>query len=363
MKVAIVHDWLYGGSAERVVYELHKIFPDADIYTSYCSDEWREKLSGKVKTGYLQRWPFSKLRKFLPVLRMRWFRGLDLSSYDLVISSTGNGEAKHISASKNTTHICYCHTPVHYYWRHYDLYLKNPGFGVLDPIARLGLRLLVSPLRKKDYAAAQNPDYFIANSHHIQKDIKTYYNKYSEVIYPPVDTGRFISTKGPEERSGFIAVGRQVPHKKTDIIVSACSELNLPLKVIGTGPEHSNLKKIAGPSVKFLSNVSDDEMPLHMAGAESLIFASYDDFGITPIEAMACGTPVIAYKAGGALDYVIPGKTGEFYNSQDVESLVEALSQFDSSKYSYGDIKKHSEQFSNGVFDESIVKFIKDVIR
>src|SRR3982750_2655078 len=126
LKVAIVHDWLYGGGAERVIYELHKMYPDAPIYTSYCSPEWRQKLDGKVVTGFLQHWPFSRLRKFLPVLRIWWFTRLDFTGYDLVISSSGNGEAKGVRVPKDTMHICYCHTPTHFYWRNYQQYLARP---------------------------------------------------------------------------------------------------------------------------------------------------------------------------------------------------------------------------------------------
>src|SRR3990167_8961662 len=164
-KVAIVHDWLYGGGAEKVVEQLHTLYPDSPIYTSYCTDEWRKRLDNKVVTGYLQNWPFSRLRKFLPLLRQWWFARLDLSDYDLIISSTGNGEAKFARGKK---HICYCHSPPHFYWRKYESYLRNPGFGAFDWLARIGLKLFVKPLRKRDYNAAQQVDAFIANSTHIQ---------------------------------------------------------------------------------------------------------------------------------------------------------------------------------------------------
>lgn len=323
-RVAIVHDWLYGGGAERVVYELHRMYPDAPIYTSYCSDEWRKKLNGKVVTGYLQHWPFSRLRKFLPVLRIWWFTSLNFSNYDVVISSSGNGEAFGIKTSKKTLHVNYCHTPTHYYWRKYDEYLRNPGFGFFNPLARLGLRLLVGPLRKWDYKAAQRADVVIANSNHIKADIKKYYGRDAVVIHPPVDVERF-DVIAPKKRQGFVTAGRQTPYKRTDIVVQACSELNLPLTVIGNGPEHANLEKLAGPSVQFLTNVSDKEMPAHFAGAQAFLFAAEEDFGVTPVEALAAGTPVVAYKAGGALDYVIDGKTGVFFQEQSADSLIAAL--------------------------------------
>jgi len=359
MKVAIVHDWLVGGGAERVVYELHQLYPDAPIYTSYCSDEWRQKLDGKVVTGFLQHWPFSRLRKFLPLLRIGWFSSLDFSDYDLVISSSGNGEAKGVHVPSKATHICYCHSPVHFYWRHYEQYLKRPGFGVFDPLARLGLRVLVSPLRAWDLRAAQRPDYFIANSTHIKADIKKYYGRDSTVIHPPVDIERFKHAK-EATRKGFITVGRQVPLKHTDIIVQACTRLNLPLKVIGRGPEHDKLVKMAGPTVSFPPDVSDADMPKHMAGAEAFIFASFEDFGITPIEAMAVGTPLIAYKTGGALDYVIEGKTGVFFAEQTVDSLSKTLQTFSAKPYDNAAIRKHAATFSAANFQRNLRKFIKE---
>ena len=212
-RVAIVHDWLIGGGAERVVYELHKLYPDAPIYTSYCTDKWRKEMGGKVVTGFLQHWPFSKLRKFIPVLRIWWFTHLDLSGYDLVVSSSG-AEAKGIKVPKGTVHINYCHAPTHYYWSRYDEYLKHPGFGIFDPLARLGLKLLVGPLRRWDYKAAQRPDFMVANSSHIKNEIKKYYGRDSEVINPPVLIERFEKSK-PGKRQGFLAGGRLTPYKRT----------------------------------------------------------------------------------------------------------------------------------------------------
>jgi len=364
-KVAIVHDWLIGGGAERVVYELHQMFPDAPIYTSYCSDEWRKKLDGKVVTGWLQH--LGKLRKFLPILRIWWFTHLNFSDYDLVISSSGNGEAKGIKVPEGTMHICYCHTPTHFYWRHYDHYVKHPGFGLFDPLARLGLRLLVGPLRKWDLKASQRPDYFIANSTHIQADIKKYYGRDSVVIYPPVDVTRF--TKAHQgRRSGFVTMGRLATAKRVDVAVEACTRLNLPLKVIGDGPDYERLRQLAGQTITFLNKaagnwVTDEDMPDQLAGAEAFLFASFDDFGISPIEAMATGTPVIAYKAGGALDYVVPGKTGEFFDAQAADSLVAALQKFDTKKYSPGTVAAATEQFSAEKFHERMRAFIDEYLR
>lgn len=363
LKVVITHDWLVGGGAERVVIELHKLYPDAPIYTSYCTPEWRERLDGKVVTGYLQR--FGRFRKYLPPLQYLWFRSLDLRKYDLIISSAGNGMAKAVRRSVHTTHICYCHTPVHYLWRHFDRYIERPGFGIFNPIARLGLRALVAPLRKLDFDAAQAVDYFVANSTHIQTDIKKYYKKDSVVIHPPVDTQRFAPQSPKSEirntaakRRGFITVGRLAPMKRTDLVVQACTNLGLPLTVIGRGPDYEKLVRIAGPTVRFLTNASDEDVAKELSKAEGFIFASFEDFGITPVEAMAAGTPVIAYKVAGALDYVVEGKTGTYFDQQTVESLEKALLNFATKKFNEHTIRQAAETFDTARFSEKIIKFI-----
>lgn len=358
-KVAITIDWVLAGGAERVALELHNMFPDAPIYTSYCTPEWRQRLDGKVVTGFLQKWPFSKLRKFLPILRIWWFSRLDFAGYDMVISVSG-AEAKGIKVPADTLHIAYINAPTHYYWSRYDEYLREPGFGRFDWLARLGLKILVKPLREWDYRTAQKPDRLIANSTNIQKQIKKYYGRDSEVIFPPVDTEKFKKAgQDSKNRKGFVIAGRQTPYKRFDLAVQACSELGLPLTVIGKGPEYKRLQSMAGPSVHFTGFVKDDaDVRKLVAKAEAFIFPGLDDFGIVPVEAMASGTPVIAYKAGGALDYVIPGKTGEFFDKQTVESLKAALKNFDGAKYSSRDISRATDQFSIKEFRKQFEKII-----
>jgi len=352
-KIAIVHDWLIAGGAERVVNELHKIYPDAPIYTSYCTPEWRKRLDGKAVTGFLQNWPFNKLRKFIPFLRIWWFSRLDLRGYDLIISSSG-AEAKGVHVPAGTPHIAYIHAPTHYYWSRYDEYLQKPGFGSFDWLARIGLRLLVGPLRKWDYKAAQKPDYLIANSTHTQESILKYYGRESTVIFPPVDTERFSSLSATS-RHGYIITGRQTPYKRVDLAIQACTKLDLPLTVVGDGPDNPRLRKMAGPSITFTGFIADDQEVARLVGsAEAFIFPGADDFGISPVEALAAGTPVIAYKAGGALDYVIPAKTGEFFDEQSVTALLGTLKRFDSSNYSSDDIKKVAEGFSIQNFHKNI---------
>ena len=362
LKVAIVHDWLVGGGAELVVYELHKMFPDAPVYTSYCTDDWRKKFNGKVVTGWLQH--FGKVRKFIPLLRIWWFTHLKLEGYDLVISSSG-AEAKGIKVPTETLHINYCHAPTHYYWSRYQEYMDHPGFGIFDPLARLGLQLLVGPLRKWDYQAAQRPNYMIANSTHIQAEIQKYYGRESEIIFPPVDISRFENAEQRtkiEDRAGFLAGGRLTPYKRVDLAVQACTKLNLPLTVYGEGPDRKRLESLAGPSVKFAGFVSDDELVRLLKTSEAYIFALLDDFGIASIEALAAGTPVIAYKAGGALDYVIPDKTGEFFEPQSSEALGRSLKTFDPKKYKESDIKEFARKFSTENFQKLLKSYLVSII-
>lgn len=356
-RVAIVHDWLVGGGAEKVVLELHHMYPDAPIYTSYSTEEWRKNLDNKVVTGYLQH--LGSLRKYLPFLRVWWFSHLDFSQYDLVISSSG-AEAKGIKVPSGTIHINYCHSPTHYYWSRYNDYIKHPGFGVFDPVARIGLKLLVGLMRRWDYRAAQRPNYIIANSTHTQAEIKKYYDRDSVVIHPPVDTARFVNLPNTK-RDGFVIAGRQTPYKRIDLAIAACTKLDTPLTVLGKGPDHNKLVSMAGPTVKFVTGASDDDIVKYFASAKAFLFPGVDDFGIVAVEALAAGTPVIAYKAGGALDYVIPGKTGEFFEEQTAGSLVSALKSINSSKYSTDNIKQAALAFSEANFQKKFLAFIKEL--
>ncbi len=358
MRVAIVHDWLYGGGAEKVIEQLHKLYPEAPIYTSYCTPEWRQRLDNKVVTGYLNYWPFTTLRKFLVLPRQWWFASLDLSDYDLVISSTGNGEAKFIRPKAGTTHICYCHSPPHFYWRKYNQYLDRPGFGKADWLARLGLKLLVKPLRRKDYRAAQKVHFFIANSSHIQADIKKYYDRDSEVIYPPINTDFFSKVKPSPNKINYVYWGRHVPDKRIDIAIKACNELKEPLMIAGTGLYTNHLKTLAGPTVKFVGFVDDDQLIKLAGDAKAFLFPSEEDFGIAPVEALSAGIPIIAYRFGGARDYIIPGKTGEFINKQSTENLVKVMQNFDYKNYEPSILKAKAQEFSEKNFKEHFSAFV-----
>lgn len=358
-KIAIVHDWLYGGGAEKVVESIHKIYPDAPIYTSYCSDEWRQRLNNKVITGYLQKWPFSSLRRFLPVLRQRWFSNLDLSQYDIIISSSGNGEAKFITKSRpEQLHICYCHTPTHFYWRHYEQYIKLPS---IRPrwLARAGLKTLLKPLRKKDYQAAQNVDFFFANSTAIKHDIKQFYNRDSQVIFPPVNTIQFSKLADQNilkipKKPKCIIWGRVVPLKRIDLAIEACNQLGWELNIMGDGPDIDRLRGMAGETVSFLGFVDDKDREKYIKQADLFIFCSHEDFGVAPVEALAAGLPVVAYGKGGALDYINEGKNGWLFNNQTPDSLVDTLKSLPGKSINLETTSRSANGFSEEVFIKEI---------
>jgi len=290
-------------------------------------------------------------------LRIWWFQSLKFDDYDLVISSSG-AEAKGIKVPSHVKHISYIHAPTHYYWSRYDEYLKNPGFGIFDPLARIGLKILVGPLRRWDFKAAQRPDKLVANSTHIKEQIKKYYKRNSVVVFPPVDVERFHPHDNTE-RKGYVTTGRQVPYKRFDLAIKACSELNVPLTVIGNGPEHKKLQKFAGPTITFMPTATDKDVVRAFQQAEGFIFPGVDDFGIVAIEALAAGCPVIAYKAGGALDYIQKGKTGIFFEKQTVKSLIKALQEFQSESINSTYCIKFSENFSQDKFQQNFTTLLQ----
>jgi len=363
LKVAIVCDWLTGiGGAERVVLELHKLYPDAPIFTSqYDPSRIDWFVDADVRTTWLQRLP-TGLKKFLPLLRAWTFSRLDLSEYDLVLSSSG-AEAKGVKTGSKTVHICYCHSPTHYYWIRHDEYLDNPGFPFgLNWLARIGLKSLIGPLKRWDRHAAKQPDFLIANSSHTQAMIKRYYRRESTVIFPPVETNRFQTRDKSALRHGFVVAGRQTPYKRFDLAIAACNELKIPLVVIGDGPDHRRLEKLGGRSTTFLSNVNDSEMVGHFASALGYIMPNMDDFCIVAVEAMAAGTPVIAYNKGGALDYVVQGKSGLFFDRQTVKSLMGVLETAANKNWDYSAIAMDAEQFSVTNFAQNMQNYIKDCL-
>ena len=359
LKIAIVHDWLVNsGGAEREALEVCRAFPGAPIYTSVWNKEG--SLPGykdiDVRTSFIERIPVLRSKHQLAFLLRAWhWRRLDLSEYDVIISSSGS-EAKGLRTKGDQVHINICYSPTHYYWSHFDEYLESPGLGLLDPLARVGLRLLIKPLRAMDLWAARKPDHMIAISNAIKARIKKYYGRNSDVIFPPVDTTPAKTSRGG--RQGYVITGRHVPYKRFDLAVAACTKLDRKLVVIGDGPETDNLKQQAGPGVEFVGYVSEQKKKQLLADAECFIFPNEDDFGIVPVEALAAGTPVIAYAAGGALDTVVPGVTGEHFEDQTVDGLVLAIKRFEKKKYTPADCKAQAAKFSAAKFRKEMQAYV-----
>ena len=367
VRVALVCDWLTNvGGAEKVLLELHKMYPEAPIYTSQYDPkgiDWFK--DADVRTGKLQKYP-AKMRRLLGPMRQRWFAKLDLSEYDLVISVTG-AEAKAVRVP-NGVHICYCHVPTQYYWQMYKDYIKNPGFGVLNPLVRLVFRIMVRPLRMADKRAAKRPDYFVTISEYAKELIAKYYKREAVVIHPPVEVEEFGNQKPVKTSlptSYYITTSRQVNWKRLDLAVRAAEMTQRHLLVIGEGPEHKKLVKLAKGSglVKFLPVMDKRELAGYLAGAKGYLFPSLEPFGIAPVEALAAGCPVIAYEKGGALDYVIDGKNGVLFEEQTAKSLAEAILRFEKLDLKRERVAKSVKGFGQERFDKEIRDYVKKKLK
>lgn len=355
-KIAIVADWLTNmGGAENVVLALAEAFPGAPIYTStYAPENMPAFKKYDVRTTYLQRLPgpLRKLHKFFPMLRVNAFKQLDLSEFDIIISSS-SAEAKQVRKTRaGQIHICYCHTPIRYFWSHYDEYKKDPGFGSLNWLVRLFMPLMVPGLKRADYEAAQRVDVFIANSTEVQKRITRYYGQPSTVIHPPVDVDRFTPSR--DRGDYYVTIGRQVPYKHHDLAVQAATKLGVPLKVFGNGSEHERLKQLAGPTVEFFTDrfgdASDKTVTAALNNAKGFIYPSEEDFGIVSVEALAAGTPVIAYGKGGALDIVQDGESGVLFSEQTVQAVARALQRAETIDFKPGLLRRKAKRFDKGLF-------------
>lgn len=362
-KIAIVTDWLTNmGGAEPLLLEIHKLYPNAPIYTSVYNKEKMPAFKGcDVRTTYLQKWLPKSLRYkhvLWPVLRAYAFRKLDLSGYDIIIS-TASAEAKAVKKRPGAVHICYCHTPIRYYWSHYEEFKKEFDFGALTPMIRPFIPFFVRWMRKLDLESVQGVDYFIANSTVTQQRIKQYYNHPSTVVYPPVAIDRF--TPPPKtERKGFIMWGRHVPYKRFDIAIEACNRLKVPLTIIGSGPDTERLKKLAGPTITFTGRISDEELEKRAYHAKAFLFPNEEDFGMSAAESLAAGTPVIAYAKGGALDIVQDGETGILFHAQTVDALVDAMKRFEEYSFLPATLHRKSKRFAIGLFATKMQKIIYD---
>ncbi len=360
-KVAIVCDWLTNvGGAEKVLLRIHKLFPEAPIYTSQYDPKKIDWFSdADVRTGWLQKFPVG-LRRFLGPLRQIYFSHLDLSEYDLVISVTG-AEAKAVKVP-NGKHISYCHVPTQYYWQMYRSYMKNPGFSIFNPVVRVFFGIFVRPLRRADLKAAQKVDYFVTISNYAKDLISKYYGREATIIYPNVETEVFRAKKKQKTEDCFVVTSRQVNWKRIDLAVKACMMTQRKLLVIGEGPEHKKLVRIAKDSglVEFLPLMKREELAKYLAKAKGYLFPSMEPFGIAPVEALAAGCPVIAYGEGGAQDYVIDGKNGILFKEQTAVSLAEAILKFEKMKFTREKIAKTAEKFSEERFDRELRKFINE---
>ncbi len=333
-KIAIVHDWLTtDGGAELVVEALHNL-PRSLRYKHVL---W-------------------------PTLRAKAFRALDLSEFDIIISSS-SAEAKSVRKTrKDQVHIAYIHTPIRYYWSHYEEFRREFSFGALTPFIRPFIPMLVKRMRKLDLESIDGLDLLIANSSVTQQRIKQYYGRSSTIVHPPVDVDRF--TPPPTgERHGFVMWGRHVPYKRFDLAIKAANELGVPLTIVGAGPDTQRLKDLAGPTVTFAGRISDDDLTALAQQSEALLFPNEEDFGITAVEALAAGTPVIAYAKGGALDIVQDGESGVLFDEQTVESLTEAIQRFQTMKFLPATLHRKAKRFDKGLFATKMRKIISDAWR
>lgn len=360
MKAAIVHDYLnqYGG-AERVVEVLHEVFPKAPIYTSiYLSNNMPDSFRNMdIRTSFMQNLPFlnKHFKKYL-LLYPKAMKSFNFKEYDLVISSSSTF-AKGINVEKKTCHICYCYTPTRFIWDH-DNYIAKENLG---RIFKAVLPLAVRKLKKRDLEAAKSVDYFIAISEIVKKRIKKYYGRESIVIYPPVETSKFMVSG--KEKKYFLVVSRLNPYKKIDLVIEAFNKLPYELKIVGGGPYMETLKKMAkSENIKFLGKISDEKLTKIYSGCKAFIFPGVEDFGIAPLEAQASGRPVIAYAAGGALETVVEETTGLFFKRQSAGSLIELIEKFMKieNKFKPEIIRGNALKFDKEIFKSNLKKFINN---
>ncbi len=351
LRIAFTKDWLtsYGGSEEQL-YQLHLLYPDAPIFTTVYDERRLPQFAGadirtmRVPAFMRKGRRFEKLAPFMP----RYFRSLDMSEFDVVVSVT-SGFAKGIRTGSKTKHICICNTPLRIAWK----------FGGDD--RGLASRILGRMLRRFDYESSKDVDLFLANSHNVAARIKQVYGRDSKVVYPPVNTQRYVSPRATKT-TGFVTISRLVAYKRIDIAVEACTALHLPLIVAGEGPEKERLQAMAGPTITFAGFVDEVKKVQLCSEAKAFIFAADEDFGIAPVEAMAAGCPVIAYRSGGALETVRDGVSGTFFAEQTAASLQEALRNFSETDYKKEKIVAHAALFDVRHFIDSIQKEISNAL-
>jgi len=346
MKVALVHDWLTGmRGGEKVLEVLCELYPDADIHTLF---HLRGSVSPSIErhlvtTSFLQRLPLARTqyRRFLPLFPFA-IEQFDLDDYDLVISSS-HCAAKGAMRPGRARHICYCHSPMRYGWDQFDAYFGPARVGPM--VSRWFYRPLLARLARWDVSTAGRVDRFVANSKHVAARIRRYYNREATIVYPPVDTV-FYHPAAVSPESHFLIVSAFVPYKRIDLAIEACRRTGARLRIVGDGPDRGKLEQIAGSDVAFLGRLTDEEVRDEYRRALAVILPGEEDFGIVPVEAQACGRPVVAFGRGGALETVTDGETGVLFAETTVESLAAALARIATMPVDAGRMRAHAEQFS-----------------
>ncbi|OGY43783.1 MAG: hypothetical protein A2729_00860 [Candidatus Buchananbacteria bacterium RIFCSPHIGHO2_01_FULL_39_14] len=357
MKIALIHDHLIQeGGAERVLEIFQEIWPQAPIYTLFYD---QKKLGGifkgkDIKTSFLQHWPgaLNHYQWFLPLMPMAT-ESYDLMDYDVVLSSC-SAMAKGVITRSNTLHFCYCHTPTRYLWSDTHRYIDELKYNRL--IKKI-IPLFLTKIRTWDQLAAQRVDYFIANSKNVSDRIKKYYRRESQIIHPPVATSQFYISDKVDRY--FLTGGRLVGYKRFDLAVLAFNRLGIPLKIFGQGPEEHALRAIAKPNIEFLGKLSQKDLAQYYGQAIAFIHPQIEDFGITAIESMAAGRPVIAYAAGGACETVVSDKTGKFFDEQSWEALADTIVRFKPENFKPEEIKAYAEQFGTERFKNAIKNLVE----
>lgn len=356
MKVAIVHDWLTGmRGGEKCLEVFCELFPKAALFTLLHKKGSVSKTieAMDIRTSFIQKLPFASAhyRNYLPLFPMA-IESFDLSGYDIVLSSS-HCAAKGVRAPKDSLHICYCYTPMRYAWVAFDDYFKREnGFK------KRVISYILGRLKAWDIKTNENVDFFIAISHNVENRIKRFYNRESVVIYPPVDTDRFEVSYSDD--NFYLIVSALVPYKRIDLAIEAFNILQSKLVIIGSGDEEQRLKKTAGDNIEFLGWLDDLKTAEYYSRCRALIFPGEEDFGIVPLEAHACGKPVIAYAKGGALE-TITQETGVFFYEQTADALIEAIKRFETTRDKFNPqiIRQNTERFKKEIFKEKIKRFIE----
>lgn len=361
MRVAIVHDFLFKlGGAERVVKEMADIFPNAPIYTLIYDEEkcGKDFPKERVIPSKLDRYPsfLQKRPHYLLGKMPEAIEDFNLSQFDLVISSSG-AFSHGVITSPKTKHLCYSHSPMRYAWDYTHEYLEERHLSFFKEFL---VRKILHEVRQWDRAAADRPDMYLANSKHVAKRLQKYYQVEAEVLYPPVDVDRFYPYEKADDY--FVIISALTPFKKIDLAISTFNKVGKRLVIIGDGAHRKSLEALAGPTIEILGRKSDQEVKRYLQGAKALIFPGEEDFGITPVEAMACGKPVIAYGKGGATETVIDGITGLFFAEQTVASMEAALARFYQLEHSFNAdvIHERAQQFSRQKFRSGFRKIAEE---